>query len=126
MVREEFGLKPCNLQRAKILTDKDKQTAQLQQCCWLLHRAAVQQWERIVFTGKKQFTQAHNGSSAILRNQPLVMVWGEIYASGKTPLVFVEQVVKINKDLESVVLPWSQQYFRNVEWTSYRMKMTHE
>ncbi|GFY17827.1 uncharacterized protein TNCV_1075621 [Trichonephila clavipes] len=47
------------------------------------------------------------------------MVWGGISASGKTPLVFVEEGVKINQKvyqrdiIEAVVLPWDQKHFRN-------------
>ena len=46
-----------------------------------------------------------------------VMVWGRICATGKTPLIFVDESVKINAEvyrreiLESVVLPWSLQHF---------------
>ena len=51
------------------------------------------------------------------------MVWGGICASGKTPLVFVDQGVKINQEvyrrniLETVVLPWAKQHFGDVNWT---------
>lgn len=51
------------------------------------------------------------------------MVWSGIRASGKTPLIFVEKGVKINKDvycqdiLEAVELPWAQQHFGDEEWT---------
>ena len=47
------------------------------------------------------------------------MVWGGICASGKIPLVFVDEGVKINQEvyrrdiLEAVVLPWAQQHFGN-------------
>ena len=45
------------------------------------------------------------------------MVWDGICATGKTPLIFVDEGVKINAEvyrreiLESVVLPWSLQHF---------------
>ncbi|GFV89236.1 uncharacterized protein TNCV_285691 [Trichonephila clavipes] len=51
------------------------------------------------------------------------MVWNGICASGKTPLVFVEEGVKISqkvcqKDiLEVVVLLWAPKHFRNANWT---------
>ena len=64
---------------------------------------------------------------------------GGICASGKTPLVFVEQRVKIDKDVyrcdifEAVVLPWTQQHFGDAEWTfqqdsamAHRAKTTQE
>ena len=52
-----------------------------------------------------------------------VMVWAGITADGKTPLIFVDQGVKINKEnyreeiLENVVEPWAQEHFGNRSWT---------
>ncbi|GBN10608.1 hypothetical protein AVEN_232511-1 [Araneus ventricosus] len=51
------------------------------------------------------------------------MVWGRICASGKTPLVFVDEGVKISHKvfsrdiLEAVVLPWAKKHFGNANWT---------
>ncbi|GFU59310.1 uncharacterized protein TNCV_4198321 [Trichonephila clavipes] len=48
-----------------------------------------------------------------------VMAWSGICASGKTPLVFVEEGVNINQKMhrrdiiEAVVPPWDQRYFGN-------------
>ena len=101
---------------------------------------ASQRWERILFTDEKLLTveQTHNhqndrswsaeapGTSAIVehrQNPQSVMVWGRICASGKTPLVFVDQGVKINQEvyrrdiIETVVLLWAQQHFGDVNWT---------
>ena len=100
----------------------------------------LSRWEGILFTDEKLFTveQAHNhqndrswsaeapGTSAIVehrQNPQSVMVWGGICASGKTPLVFVDQGVKINQEvyrrdiLKTVVLLWAQQRFGDVNWT---------
>ena len=61
-----------------------------------------------------------SGPSSVVEHRQkskLVMVWAGVCASGKTPLVFVEQGVKISKDvyvrdiLQAVVLPWAQQHF---------------
>ena len=52
-----------------------------------------------------------------------IMVWGGIFASSKTSLVFVNQAIKINQEvyccdiLESVVLLLSQEHFGNTNWT---------
>ncbi|GFX22489.1 retrovirus-related Pol polyprotein from transposon opus [Trichonephila clavipes] len=52
-----------------------------------------------------------------------VIVWGGICASGKTPLVFVVEGVKINQKvyrrdiIEAVVLQWDQKHFENSNWT---------
>ncbi|GBO13993.1 hypothetical protein AVEN_102823-1 [Araneus ventricosus] len=51
------------------------------------------------------------------------MVWGGICTSGKTPLVFVDEGVKMNHKvyrrdiLEAVVLPWAKKHFGNINWT---------
>ena len=51
-----------------------------------------------------------------------VMVWGEICATGKTPLVFVDKGVKISskvyqeKILRVVLHPWAQKRFKNMLW----------
>ena len=136
MAKRELNLMPYKVQ---LLTDENKRV-RLQRCCQLKRRAAAQRWERILFTDEKLFTveQAHNhqndrswsaeapATSTIVehhQNPQSVMVWGGICASGKTPLVFVDQGVKINQEvyrrdiLETVVLPWAQQYFGDVNWT---------
>ena len=126
-------MKPYKSQKVQLLTEENKRV-RLQRCRLLQQRAAGTRWERILFTDEKLFSveQAHNrqndrywssqspGSSAIVehrQNPQSVMVWGGICSSVKTPLVFVEQGVKINqkmygKDiLETVVLPWAHQHF---------------
>ena len=50
------------------------------------------------------------------------MVWAGICASGKTPLVFVDPGVKINKNyylqeiLQGVLEPWARAHFGNSDW----------
>ena len=53
--------------------------------------------ETILITGEKPFTveQAHN---AKMTSQKSPMVWDGIYVRGKTPLIFLDQGVKINKE----------------------------
>ncbi|KAM8701702.1 hypothetical protein ACLKA7_004873 [Drosophila subpalustris] len=115
MAKKHLGLKPYKLQKVQLLTDENKRV-RLQRCRQLKRRAAGQRWERILFTDEKLFTveQSHNhqndriwsqeapGTSAIVehrQNSKSVMVWGGICASGKTPLVFVDQGVKINQEV---------------------------
>ncbi|GFT97835.1 uncharacterized protein TNCV_2167531 [Trichonephila clavipes] len=94
-----------------------------------------QHWEQFLFIDETLFTvqQVHNSpndriwcveapsTSAIVEHRQYpksVMVWGGICLSGKTPLVFVEEGVKINQKvyqrdiIEAVVLPLDQKTFR--------------
>lgn len=139
MVKNDLAFKPYKLQKVQLLTDENK-LVRLQRSRRLIRRHATQGWEKILFTDEKLFTleQSHNrqndriwsskspGNAAIVENRqnPLsVMVWAGICASGKTPLVFVDQGVKINQEvyrrdiLEAVVLPWAQRHFGEEEWT---------
>ena len=139
MAKRELNLMPYKLQKVQLLTD-EKKRVRLQRCRQFKRRAAAQRWERILFMDEKLFTveQAHNhqnnrswsaeapGTSAIVEHRQTpqsFMVWGRNCASGKTPLVFVDQGVKINQEvyrrniLETVVLPWAQQHFGDVNWT---------
>lgn len=155
IAKEELNLKPYKLQKVQLLTEDNKRV-RLERCKRLLRRHAPLDWDRILFTDEKLFTveQAHNhqndrswsaeapGTSAIVehrQNPQSVMVWGGICASGKTPLVFVDQGVKINQEvyrrdiLEAVVLPWAQQHFGNAKWTfqqdsapAHKAKMTQD
>uniref|UniRef100_A0A1I7RU52 DDE_3 domain-containing protein n=1 Tax=Bursaphelenchus xylophilus TaxID=6326 RepID=A0A1I7RU52_BURXY len=138
MAKDVLKLKPYKLQKVQRLTERDKKV-RLERCRKLKRRAAGQVWEKILFSDEKLFSleQAQNhqndrfwstehpGPSAIVerRQKPLsVMVWGGICASGKTPLIFVEERVKVNKEvycrdiLESVVLPWSKKHFGKQKW----------
>ncbi|EFO97645.1 hypothetical protein CRE_15908 [Caenorhabditis remanei] len=51
-----------------------------------------------------------------------VMVFGAVCADGKSPLLFVDQGVKINKEvyisqiLEKTLLPWDQTHFNGRHW----------
>jgi inhibitor of nuclear factor kappa-B kinase subunit alpha len=139
MAKDDLGLKPYKLRKAQLLTKENKQV-RLQRCRALVGWHAARNWERILFTDEKLFTveQYHNrqndrcwsneapGASAIVthrQNPQSVMVWAGICASGKTPLVFVDQGVKINQEvycrdiLERTVLPWAQKHFGNQRWT---------
>ena len=52
-----------------------------------------------------------------------VMVWAAVSESGKSPLVFIPQGVKINRDvyirdiLEGSLKPWAMKQFRGQHWT---------
>ncbi|XP_070132556.1 uncharacterized protein [Drosophila bipectinata] len=115
IAKNELNLKPYKLQKMHLRTDDNKRV-RLQRCRQLKRWAAGQKWERILFTDEKIFTiqQAHNhqndrswfaeapGTSAIIERRQCeqsLMVWGGICATGKTPLVFIDQEVKINQEV---------------------------
>lgn len=105
----------------------------------LLHHDTPNQWQWIVFTGEKLFTveQVYNrrndrywsaeapGLSVVIthcQNPQSVIVWGRSSSMGKTLLIFIDEGVKVSKDvyrrdfLESVVLPWARERFSNWRW----------
>lgn len=121
MVKNKLGLKQYKLQKVQLLTDENKRM-RLQRCRQLQYEAVDQQWGQILFTDEKLFTvkQTHNHQNdrcgcaqAPGTSTHSVMVWVGFYASGKTPLVFVDQGIKIDQKinrfviLESVVLFWN-------------------
>ena len=66
------------------------------------------------------------GTSAIVQyrqNSKSVMVWAGICAAGKTPLVFVDERVKMDQNvyrrdiLDAVVVPWALRHFGRQQWT---------
>ncbi|GFX05551.1 uncharacterized protein TNCV_3434551 [Trichonephila clavipes] len=117
---------------------------------------ASQCWERFLFTDEKLFTvqQVHNSQNDRIwrvdtpsplaigeyRQYPKsVRVWRGSCSSGKAPLVFVEEGVKVDQKMyqrdiiEAVVLSWYQKYFGNANWTLqqdcapvYKAKKTQE
>ena len=50
------------------------------------------------------------------------MVWGAITSDGRTPLVFIDQGVKINEEvyveriLENMLKPWAGKHFNGTPW----------
>ncbi|GFW69874.1 uncharacterized protein TNCV_1403271 [Trichonephila clavipes] len=73
----------------------------------------------------KTFETGRNTSAIVEHRQypKSVMVWGGNCASVKTPLVFVEEGVKISQKvyqrdiIEDFELPWHQKHFVNTNWT---------
>ena len=61
LAKKELGLQPYKRQKVQLLTDENKRT-RLQRCRLLVHRAAGNKWENILFTDEKLFTveQVHN------------------------------------------------------------------
>lgn len=138
LVKNDLGLKAYKLRKGQQLTNQNKRV-RLTRCRELVRRAAGSEWETILFTDEKLFTveqvfnhqndriwsaEAPASTRMVQRRQKpkALMVWGGICASGKTPLIFIEEGVKINSSvyrrdiLEAVVLPWSQRHFGDRKW----------
>ena len=142
IVKSELNLFPYKLTKAHYLNEKNKQ-ARLKKVKVLLKRAAAGQHRTTLFTDEKLFTvqRAHNhqndrqwlpkGSGkasdreTVSREQhpASVMVWAGICSSGKTPLVFIDQGVKINarlyqeQVLKSVLVPWALTHYGKKHWS---------
>jgi DDE superfamily endonuclease len=135
IAKNEFNLRPYKLQKAQLLTERMMAT-RLERSRALLTRTAGQE---VLFTDEKIFTveASHNhqndriwsqnapGTSSIvshIQHPASVMVWAGICQSGKTPLIFVDHGVNINKNiyleriLQAVVEPWARGHFGNRPW----------
>ena len=65
--------------------------------------------------GPQRVTRAQGSAS--------VMVWAAVTESGRSPLIFVEQGVKLNQEnyrndiLVNSLLPWAKEHFKKHPWT---------
>ena len=139
IAKRKLNLHPYKFRKQQKLTDDNKQI-RLDRCRELLKRAGTLNWERILFSDEKLFSveRSYNsqndriwcasspGNSSIVQhrqNPKSIMVWARICATGKTPLLFIDSGVKMNKEIyrkeifEGLVLPWSHQHFGNQFWT---------
>ena len=72
-------------------------------------------WSRDGEVGLQRVTRAQGAAS--------VMVWAAVTESGRSPLVFVEQGVKLNQEnyrndiLVGSLLPWAKDHFKKRPWT---------
>ncbi|KIH55190.1 hypothetical protein ANCDUO_14657, partial [Ancylostoma duodenale] len=115
-VRKKLNLKPFRMQAAHFLNVRMK-VIRWQRCKALLKS----QNDRIL---SRTPSEAIRKGKIIRRAEhpKWVMVWGAITSDGKTPLVFVESGVKINKDLylktilEDVLKPWPISHFGEKKW----------
>jgi transposase len=139
IAKYDLKLRPFKLRKGQYLNETMKAN-RLAKCRALLSRSVPNFFNNILFTDEKFFTieQSYNSqndrvwstdapdpSSIVMHKQhpKSVMVWGGICATGKTPLIFVEEGTKVNQEvylrdvLQAVVLPWSRAHFRNRRWT---------
>lgn len=142
MLKIDLELKPYKIQKVQDLTPAQKKV-RLQRARVLKALAASGDLPNIVFSDEKiftiqQFVNKQNdrvwlpGKSADNLDQRLayrkqapasVMVWAAVTAEGRTPLVFIEQGVKVNqqiyrqKVLSRELIPWARKQFGSRPWT---------
>ena len=158
IVKEDIGLKCYKFREVQLLSEVNKRR-RYEKCLILRKRFTGGTHQRIVFSDEKIFTveMAYNrqNSRILARDQKSisssirtikrtqkpasVMVWGAITSDGRTPLVFIDQGVKINKEvyvesiLENALKPWAGKHFNCAHWVfqqdsapSHKAKMTSE
>lgn len=142
IVKHELGMQSYKLQQVHLLTDVLK-AARYQKCKALLRRFRRGAHLSILFSDEKVFTVGQkfnkqntrilakdisaankNGRMVSKSAHPAsVMVWAGVTSNGKTPLVFIDEGVKVNQQnyreqvLEAVVEPWASRHFGEHEWT---------
>lgn len=141
IVKEDLGLTSYKQQEAQDL-DENKMRIRKERCQTLLRRFQRGSHKSIVFSDEKLFTveekfnkqnvriiaknikEANKHGRIVKRkaHPKSVMVWGAITADGKSPLVFVEEGVKVNAAnyresiLEGVLQPWASEHFGRRRW----------
>ena len=106
----------------------------------LLPRIEARMLPNVVFSDEKKFDVQHHvnpqndrvwsrdgemGPRTVIRAQGAVsvMVWAAVTESGRSPLVFVEQGVKLNREkyrndiLVGSLLSWAKEHFKKLPWT---------
>lgn len=142
IVKKKLKLHSYKMQKAHLLTEKMKRD-RLKKAKKLKRRFGRGAHRTILFSDEKLFTieevfnkqnvrvlardiSAANTTGRLAQRSAhpaSVMVWAGITADGKTPLVFIDQGVKINKEnyreeiLQNVVEPWAHGHFGNRHWT---------
>ena len=137
IVLNKLKCRPYKMRECQELTLKKKQM-RLERCQALLKSDHLKNLNNILFTDEKLFTieQSFNHQNdriwatskpkekAIVSRiqKPLsVMVWAGITSTSKTPLIFIEDGVKINQVvyrqmLDDSVLPWANATFGASNW----------
>uniref|UniRef100_A0A914EJI1 Transposase n=1 Tax=Acrobeloides nanus TaxID=290746 RepID=A0A914EJI1_9BILA len=138
ILREDLGLKPYKFQKRQKLAAKVKMKGK-ERAGAILKRLSRGRHRKTLFTDEKLFDIQQVGlqpperqiysrgppnkeQRVVERVQKAesMMVWAEVCATGKTPLVFVEPGVKINRYiymdmLDESCFPWTEQHFEN-DW----------
>ena len=141
LIKEDLRLKSYKFRTAQLLSDVNKKR-RVEKYKKLQKRFKNGRHLDILFTDEKLFTVEcsfnrqndrvlGSNSEGICRAARVVkrtqkpasvMVWDGITATGRTPLVFIDQGVKINSDkyiqdiLESALEPWANTHFQGRHW----------
>lgn len=142
MLKIDLQLKPYKIQKVQDLTPAQKKV-RLERARVLKALAASGDLPNIVFSDEKIFTiqQFVNKQNdrvwlackstdnleqrvAYRKQGPAsVMVWAAVTAEGRTPLVFIDQGVKVNQQvyrqrvLSRALMPWARDQFGSRPWT---------
>lgn len=136
IVKDHLLLTAYKKNTGQMLTDSTK-VKRKERCLKLLKRFHGYRYREILFTDEKIFTVeeklnkqndrvyaiSHPNVIVSRTSHPLsVMVFAGITASGKTPLLFVPQGVKVNSKnymdlLKKEILPWAKSHFGSTPWT---------
>lgn len=138
-LKEDLHLTYWKPREAHLLTDEMK-AIRMTRSRKLLRRFGAGRHRNIIFSDEKMFSteQSFNprndgiwaakspGQLRIVERKQKpksVMVWAAITSIGKSPLVFIDQGVKMNQEiyqkkiLESTLLPWATELFPEQKWT---------
>lgn len=141
ILKLKLKTKPFKIQKVQELNDKQKKI-RLERSKELKRRCAAGELPNIVFSDEKiftveQFVNKQNDRiwtrnkrsinpdhfrSTRRQGAASVMVWAAITETGRTPLVFVPEGVKINAQtyqeliLEGCLKPWAESHFGNTPW----------
>lgn len=139
ILKNKLNRKPFKLRHVQSLTDVSKRN-RLIRCRALKKGLKNGRYQSILFTDEKIFTieqtinkqndrvwlqepSAKHQNKYRKQGAQSVMAWAGISATGRTPLVFIEQGVKVNKTvylekvLKGVVQPWAKGHFKKKRWT---------
>ena len=138
ILKSELKVKPYKMVHRQLLSNVNKQK-RLERCLFFKKRFKLEQNRSILFTDEKLFTVSQvsnrqntrvwtkdkNDSRRLVshvQKPASVMVWAGICRTGKTPLFFIEEGVKVNQFvyknlLDKKVLPWAKKHFKNEKWT---------